>query len=393
MFILALALALIMAVLLHFDIQKLHKKDDKKTSLSSLPIHYVYCFILWSLIFSAAISFLPLNQFIKYFFLLSFLVGNFFLIRIFFQKKFGAKKHVEKAGLVVLSLTAAIGILITIAITTSILFESIRFFEFVNPLDFLFGLSWNPQMAVHEGQSVSQSSFGIVPVFLGTILITLVAMSIAVPIGIMSAIYLCFYAKVKLRDYLKPILEILAGVPTVVYGYFAVTSVAPLMKKFFEIFGINMASESALVAGFVMGVMIIPFVLSLTDDARTAVPQSLKDGALAMGSTKSEMIKKVILPSAIPSIVGAVILAISRAIGETMIVVMSAGLVANLTFNPLNSVTTATAQIVTLLVGDQEFNSPKTLAAFALALALFVFTFIFNVIALSVIKKYKRKYG
>jgi phosphate transport system permease protein len=248
-------------------------------------------------------------------------------------------------------------------------------------------------MAITSEQEVGASAFGIIPVFLGTLLITLIAMIVAVPLGIMGAIYLCLYAKARTRDYLKPILEILAGVPTVVYGYFAVITVAPFFKSFFANFGLNIASESALAAGFVMGVMIIPFVLSLTDDALNAVPESLKDASLAMGSTKSEMIKKVALPAATPSIVGAVILAVSRAIGETMIVVMAAGLVAKLTFNPLDSVTTATAQIVTLLVGDQEFNSPKTLAAFALALTLFIFTFVFNIVALVVIKNYKKKYG
>ncbi len=317
----------------------------------------------------------------------------FALTKFLYGKKFNSKNHIESVSKVVLSITAGIGILITIITTLSILFEALKFFKMVSVTDFLFGTVWNPQMAVTSEQSVGQSSFGIIPVFLGTLLITLIAMLVAVPVGIMAAIYLCMYAKSKVRDYLKPILEILAGVPTVVYGYFAVMTIAPFFKHIFAQLGIEIASESALAAGFVMGVMIIPFVLSLTDDALNAVPQALKDGALAMGSTKSEMIKKVVLPSATPSIVGAIILAVSRAIGETMIVVMAAGLVAKLTFNPLDSVTTATAQIVTLLVGDQEFNSPKTLAAFALALTLFIFTFIFNIIALVVIKNYKKKYG
>jgi phosphate transport system permease protein len=285
------------------------------------------------------------------------------------------------------------GIGITIAITIIIFSESLKFFQLVNVSDFLFSLSWNPQMAITSEQEVAQSSFGIAPVFLGTLLITLIAMAVAIPVGIISAIYLGMYAKSSTRNILKPLIEILAGVPTVVYGYFAVIGIAPFFKNFFAIFNISISTESALATGFVMGIMIIPFILSLTDDAITTVPQSLKDGALALGSTKSEMIKKVIIPSAMPSIVGAIILAISRAIGETMIVVMSAGLVAKLTFNPLDSVTTATAQIVTLLVGDQEFNSPKTLSAFALALALFIFTFILNVIALGVIKNYKKKYS
>jgi len=383
----------ILAFALNRNIKNSRLKASRKARFTSLPIHYTYCYILWSLIFALAIIFSSFSSFAKQALLAFFLAGNFFLIKIFYRKDFNSKKHFEKAGTFALSITAAIGILITIVITVSILFESLRFFEMVSPIDFLFGTSWNPQMAVTSEQEVGASSFGSVPVFLGTLLITLIAMIVAVPLGIMAAIYLGFYAKSKTRDYLKPLLEILAGVPTVVYGYFAVITVAPFFKTLFASLGFNIASESALAAGFVMGVMIIPFILSLTDDALNSVPQALKDGALAMGSTKSEMIKKVALPSAMPSIVGAVILAVSRAIGETMIVVMAAGLVAKMTFNPLDSVTTATAQIVTLLVGDQEFNSPKTLAAFALALTLFIFTFIFNIIALVVIKNFKKKYG
>lgn len=261
----------------------------------------------------------------------------------------------------------------------------------VNIFDFLFGTKWNPQMAVHSEQAVTESHFGMIPVILGTLLITTIAIVIAFPIGIMSAIYLGFYARPKTRDYLKPVLEILAGVPTVVYGYFAVIVVAPFLKNIFGSVGIDIASESAFGAGFVMGIMIIPFILSLSDDAFNSVPQYLKDGALALGSTKSEMIKKVVFQTAMPSVIGAFILAVSRAIGETMIVTMAAGLVAKMSFNPLDSVTTATAQIVTLLVGDQEFNSSKTLAAFALALVLFVLTFIFNIIALVVMKRYAKR--
>lgn len=366
---------------------------NRKLRFSSLPIHYIYCFVLWSIIFTATIALAPFHIVTKYFLVTALLTLNAFLIHSFYKKKFNAKNHIEKSMELVLSITAGIGILITIVITASILFEALRFFEMVSISDFLFGTSWNPQMAVTAEQSVGSSAFGVVPVFLGTLLVTLIAMLVAIPLGIMAAVYLCLYAKAKVRDYLKPILEILAGVPTVVYGYFAVVAIAPFFKSFFAYFGLNIASESALAAGFVMGIMIIPFILSLTDDALNSVPQALKDGALALGSTKSEMIKKVVLPAAIPSIIGAVILAVSRAIGETMIVVMAAGLVAKLTFNPLDSVTTATVQIVTLLVGDQEFDSPKTLAAFALALTLFVFTFIFNIIALMVIKNYKKKYG
>ncbi len=390
---LSIVLILLSAIKLKSNIKSLRQESQKKLRFSSLPIHYIYCFVLWSVIGAILLAFTSISLAAKTILIIIFLAALFFLTYRLYQKKFNSKNHIEGSFKLVLSITAGIGILITAVTTISILFEALKFFHMVAPFDFLFGTVWNPQMAITAEQSVGASSFGIVPVFLGTLLITLIAMTVAVPIGIMGAIYLCLYAKAKVRDYLKPILEILAGVPTVVYGYFAVITIAPFFKTVFALAGFNIASESALAAGFVMGVMIIPFVLSLTDDALNAVPQALKDGALAMGSTKSEMIKKVVLPSAIPSIVGAVILAVSRAIGETMIVVMAAGLVAKLTFNPLDSVTTATAQIVTLLVGDQEFNSPKTLAAFALALTLFVFTFIFNIVALIVIKNYKKKYG
>ncbi len=394
---LSTTLIAILAIYLGRNIKKLRlesqSKNAKKLRFSSLPIHYIYCFVLWSVVIAAALILAPVSLTTKSIIFTIIAVIIFFLSRFAFEKKFNSKNHIEGISKLVLSITAGIGILITAITTISILFEALKFFKMISPLDFLFGTIWNPQMAVTAEQSVGNSSFGIVPVFLGTLLITLIAMFVAVPVGIMAAIYLCLYARSKVRDYLKPILEILAGVPTVVYGYFAVITIAPLFKNIFAQFGIEIASESALAAGFVMGVMIIPFVLSLTDDALNSVPQALKDGALALGSTKSEMIKKVVLPSAMPSIVGAIILAVSRAIGETMIVVMAAGLVAKMSFNPLDSVTTATAQIVTLLVGDQEFNSPKTLAAFALALTLFVFTFIFNIIALVVIKNYKKKYG
>lgn len=373
--------------------QAIANKTVSKRDFTSLTKHYSYCFILWSLFTSLVIIISPLPILAKYITIAVFFALNFYILYNLQGKNFNAKNHVEKSGEIALSLTAGIGILITIIITASILFEALRFFKMVSPFDFLFGLEWNPQMAIHEDQAVGKSAFGFMPVFLGTLLITLVAMIIAVPLGIMGAIYLCLYSKESTRDILKPVLEILAGVPTVVYGYFAVTTIGPFFKDLFGFLNIDIAGESALAAGFVMGIMIIPFILSLTDDALKAVPQALKDGALAMGSTKSEMIKKVAIPAATPSIVGAIILAISRAIGETMIVVMAAGLIAKLTFNPLDSVTTATAQIVTLLVGDQEFDSPKTLAAFALALTLFVVTFIFNTLALSVIKNYKKKYG
>ena len=373
--------------------QSLKADFTKLPANSSLPFDYGYCYVLWNLLIGSAIFFLPLLVIQKSVFLFAILVANFFYLRFLRQKNFNVKKHCEKIHIAILSLAAILGIVITLVITASILVEAVKFFKLVSPLEFFFGTNWQPQMAMTAEQEVGQSSFGIVPVFLGTLLITLIAMAVAFPIGIMAAIYLANYAKTSTRNWLKPTIEILAGVPTVVYGYFAVIAVAPLFKKFFTSLGLEISSESALAAGFVMGIMIIPFVLSLADDAFNSVPQSLKDGALALGSTKSEVIKKVVLPTAMPGLIAAIILAVSRAIGETMIVVMAAGLVANLTFNPLSSVTTATAQIVTLLTGDQEFNSPKTLSAFALALSLFVLTFILNSIALSVSKFFKKKYG
>ncbi len=289
-------------------------------------------------------------------------------------------------------ISAATSILITVAIILSVLFEAIRFFHIVPLSDFLFGLQWSPQMALRADQAGSSGAFGAVPLFLGSLLITLIAMAVAIPLGLFSAIYMAEYARPRTRNFLKPVLEILAGIPTVVYGYFAIIAVAPMLRSAGASFGLDVASESALAAGLVMGVMIIPFISSLSDDIITAVPRSLRDASYAMGATPSETISKIILPAALPGIMGAVLLAVSRAIGETMIVVMAAGMAANLTFNPLASVTTVTVQMVTLLVGDQEFNSPKTLAAFALGLTLFCVTLLLNVIALVIVRKYRERY-
>lgn len=291
---------------------------------------------------------------------------------------------------------ACIAILTTIGIVLSVLFESLRFFHTVPVTEFLFGTEWSPQNAMRSDQVVGESSFGAVPLFAGTLLIALIAMLVAVPTGLMSAIYLAEYAPKRVRSTVKPLLEILAGIPTVVYGFIAALTVAPFIRDFAVMLGLDeylrVTSESALAAGLVMGVMIIPFVSSLSDDVINAVPQSLRDGALGLGSTKSEVVKRVVIPAALPGIVGSILLAVSRAIGETMIVVMAAGLAANLTANPLDSVTTVTVQIVTLLVGDQEFDSPKTLAAFALGLMLFVVTLSLNYVSLHVVKKYREQY-
>lgn len=247
-------------------------------------------------------------------------------------------------------------------------------------------------MAMRADQVGSSGAFGSVPLFAGTMLISFIAMIVAVPVGLMAAIYLAEYAHKKVRAFVKPLLEILAGIPTVVYGFFAALTVAPAVRDLGQSLGFATSSESALAAGLVMGVMIIPFVSSLSDDVITAVPQSLRDGSLGLGATQSETIRQVVLPAALPGVVGGILLAVSRAIGETMIVVMAAGLAAKLTANPLESVTTVTVQIVTLLVGDQEFDSPKTLAAFALGLMLFVTTLALNFVALHVVKKYREQY-
>jgi phosphate transport system permease protein len=288
---------------------------------------------------------------------------------------------------------AATSILITIAIVFSVLFEAVRFFRIVPLLDFISGLQWSPQMAIRADQAGSSGAFGAIPLFVGTALITAIAMLVAIPVGLFSAIYLSEYATATTRNLLKPALEILAGIPTVVYGYFAIVFLSPALRSFGAIIRLDIASESALAAGLVMGVMIIPFISSLSDDILTSVPRALRDGAYALGATKSETIKHVVLPSAMSGIMGAILLAISRAIGETMIVVMAAGMAANLTINPLQAVTTVTVQIVSLLVGDQAFDSPKTMAAFALGLTLFCITLVLNIIALKIVKNYRKKYA
>lgn len=303
-----------------------------------------------------------------------------------------ARNRFEWLVTVLLMICAGIAVLTTIGIVFSVVFETVRFFQKVPPMDFLTGTQWSPQTAIRADQGGSSGAFGVVPLLTGTLLISGIAMLVAGPIGLFAAIYMAEYATPRFRSTAKPVLEILAGIPTVVLGFFAALTVAPLIRGAGEYFGLSVASESALAAGLVMGMMIIPFVSSLSDDVITAVPQSLRDGSLALGGTKSETIRRVILPAALPGIVSAFMLAISRAVGETMIVVMAAGLAANLTFNPLDAVTTFTVQIKTILVGDQEFDTAKTLAAFALGFVLFFFTLTLNVIALAIIRKYREQY-
>jgi len=318
------------------------------------------------------------------------LLGFYGLFKI--GPNFNARLSSEVIIRRVLAGLSVIAVLTTFGILLSILFESLRFFQSVSISEFLFGTQWSPQTAIREDQVGSSGAFGAVPVFLGTFLIAIVAMMVAIPFGLMSAIYLSEYSNANVRDFMKPLLEVLAGIPTVVYGYFAALVVGPFIREMGSIFEWELTSESALAVGLVMGVMIIPFVSSISGDVITAVPKSLREGSYGCGATKSETILKVVIPAALPGIIAGVLLAVSRAIGETMIVVMAAGLAANLTLNPLKPVTTVTAQIVTLLVGDQEFDSTKTLAAFALGLVLFIVTLTLNIIALHVVRKYREQY-
>ncbi|MEO9469473.1 phosphate ABC transporter permease subunit PstC [Parasphingorhabdus sp.] len=321
--------------------------------------------------------------------LLVFSCGAFAWLRL--KPDLRARTKIERVTMMALLLASLIATITTVGIFVSLIFESARFFSMVSPIDFLFGTEWNPKAVAGPR---GETGFGAIPLFWGTVFIgAIIAMIVAIPLGLMSAIYLTQYAPAKFRLWMKPILEILAGVPTVVYGYFAALTVAPALRDFAVSIGITSASsESALAAGVVMGIMIIPFVSSMADDSIAAVPSAMRDGSLAMGATKSETIKKVLIPAALPGVVGGVLLAVSRAIGETMIVVMAAGLAANMTANPFSSVTTVTTQIVQLLTGDQEFDSPKTLAAFALGLVLFIVTLLLNLIALRVVKKYREAY-
>jgi len=319
-------------------------------------------------------------------------MGSALIVLRAISPRLRARNQVENVIKTILILCSTIAVFTTIGIVLSVLYEAIRFFKAIPVTEFLFGLEWSPQMAIRADQVGSSGTFGAVPVFLGTALISAIAMVVAVPIGLMSAIYLSEYAGKRFRAAAKPLMEILAGIPTVVYGFFAALMVAPLIRESGAFLGLAISSESALAAGVVMGIMIIPFVSSLSDDVINAVPQSLRDGAYAIGATRSETIRQVILPAALPGIVGGILLAVSRAIGETMIVVMAAGLSANLTLNPFKTVTTVTVQIVTLLVGDQEFDSPKTMAAFALGLILFLATLCLNVIALHVVRRYREQY-
>ena len=305
---------------------------------------------------------------------------------------FRARQGVEGITSGLMIFCSVVAILTTVGIIAALVFETVKFFRMVPITEFLFGLNWEPQIPIREDQIAAAGAFGWVPVILGTLVITAVALFVAVPVGLMSAIYLNEFAPRSVRAIAKPLLEVLAGVPTVVYGFFAILVVAPAIRSFGQSVGLDVAPNTALAAGSVMGVMLIPFISSFADDALTAVPRSLRDGALALGATRAEAMLNVLFPAALPGIMGGVLLAVSRAIGETMIVVMAAGLIASLTVNPLESVTTVTVQIVTLLIGDTAFDNPKTLAAFALGMMLFLVTLGINVLALSIVRRYREAY-
>lgn len=337
-------------------------------------------------------SLLQISMLAKIGVLLAICIGAIAYARTHIRADFRARHKVEKTVMVILVCCSIVAIMTTFGIVFSLIFEAFRFFQKVPFLDFMFGLEWSPQTAMRADQVASEGRFGMIPLLVGTLLISFIAMCVAAPVGLLAAIYMSEYANHTVRAIAKPLLEILAGVPTVVYGFFAALTVAPLLRDAGVTIGLDVSSESALAAGIVMGIMIIPFVSSLSDDVINAVPQSMREGSYGLGATQSETIRKVIIPAALPGIVGGMMLAISRAIGETMIVVMAAGLVANLSVNPIEAVTTVTVQIVTLLVGDQEFDSAKTLAAFALGLVLFCVTLCLNVIALTVVNKYREQY-
>ena len=343
----------------------------------------------------AAENYVQWQDFSKQSLILAVITLGFIILlwsRLKVRKSFKARQNVERLVNWLLISCSIVAIITTVGIIASLLFETIRFFNLVPISEFLFGLNWEPQIPIRDDQVAGEGAFGFFPVILGTMVITVVALIFSVPIGLMSAIYLNEFAPQRFRSISKPLLEILAGVPTVVYGFFAILVVAPAIRSFGNTLGIDIAPNTALAAGGVMGIMIIPFISSFADDALSAVPKSLRDGSLALGATRAETMLRVLFPAAIPGIVGGILLAVSRAIGETMIVVMAAGLIAKLTINPLDSVTTVTVQIVTLLIGDTSFDNPKTLAAFALGMMLFLITLVINVFALRIVQKYREIY-
>ncbi len=299
---------------------------------------------------------------------------------------FRARTFTERTIMVALILCSLVAVLTTVGIVASLVVETGHFFELYPASEFFFSTVWNPRFG-------GGSSLGILPLVWGTLYVSAIALVVAVPIGLMSAIYLAEYASKSVRAWVKPAIEILAGIPTIVYGLFALITVGPLLRDYFaQPLGFGDSSSSVMTAGLVMGIMVIPFVSSLSDDIINAVPQSLRDGSLGLGATPSETVRSVVIPAALPGIVGAILLAASRAIGETMIVVMGAGAAAKLSLNPFEAMTTVTVKIVSQLTGDTEFASPETLVAFALGLTLFTITLGLNVVALVIVRKYREQY-
>ena len=380
-------------------------KDGSR--LHSLPGYYGWYAVIWlalpamlsGLLFSAAHLFgifsIPAPMLLAAMFTLA-AAGLWYGLRQI-SVDFRAREAVEKVTTALLITAAFISILTTLGIVLSVVFESIRFFQVISLWDFITGTKWEPDTAFLIGAGrdttgMAPPAFGAVPIFAGTFMITAIAMAVAVPVGLFSAIYMSEYASHAARGKLKPMLEILAGIPTVVYGFFAAITISPLVVKAANAVGLEADYTNALAPGLIMGVMIIPFVSSLSDDVINAVPQGLRDGSLALGTTKAETIRHIVLPAALPGIVAAFLLATSRAIGETMIVVMAAGLRPNLTANPLEGITTVTVKIVEALTGDQEFDSAFTQSAFALGFVLLIITLILNVVSTIIVRKFKQRY-
>lgn len=370
---------------------------QKKQTLASLPSAYGFALLIHvSQAFLAIPSLLWLTggwQYILPFqgmlfaFIAVFSYGVYCFYRL--EATYKARLFVERQVKMLLLLCSVFVVALAFGIVLSLLFEAFRFFKIVPLVDFLLGLQWAPYVSPKGACAY----FGAIPLVMGTLLITAIAILVAGPCGLFSAIYLSEYASKRWRRLVKPVLEMLAGIPTVVYGFFAATIIAPWLNRLGNALGFYVAMESALAAGLVMGIMILPFILSLCDDILRAVPKSLREGALALGATPSETIRQIVLPAAFPGIMASFLLAISRAIGETMLVVMAAGMTAHLTLNPFRAVTTVTVQIVALLTGDQEPGSPKTLAAFALGLLLFIVTLCLNMIALKIVRKHRHHQG
>lgn len=376
--------------------------DAQGTRLHSLPGQYGVYVATWMALPAVAIAAIagaaalvglrvPAAPFVLALALAGAAVGCILALRRV-EPTLRARNAIEKFVYWTLFAASLVSILTTLGIILSIVFEALKFFHQVSLWDFVTGTQWSPVATFRPGQESAASQFGSVPLFAGTFMITAIAMLVAIPIGLLSAIYMSEYASYRIRTIAKPLLEILAGIPTVVYGFFAAITVSPLVVEVAAVFGIHASYTNALAPGLVMGIMIIPFISSLSDDVINSIPNSLREGSYALGTTKSETIKQIVLPAAFPGIMAAALLGISRALGETMIVVMAAGLRPNLTWNPLEDMTTVTVRIVDALTGDQSFDSPETLAAFALGLVLFVVTLVLNLVSIIVIRKFRQSY-